>query len=362
MKTYFPNLNPLRFLAAAMVVIFHIELYKKIYDIPNLFHLPFFKIVGKLSVVLFFVLSGFLITSLLLKEKEKHQRINFKNFYLRRIFRIWPLYFLILIFGFFIIPHFPYWSEIPDPAFRPVSDSFWEKLLLYIFILPNLAVSYFGEITGTSQSWSLGTEEQFYLFWPFFIAFFRTRLILTMVFLLIFYWTVKLGLGNAVSLDSRIRIISGFWALFNINCMAIGGIFATLYFDQYTKLLKVLYNKYVFFAVIFWLLTSLAMGIHYGFFHYEVYSILFGVIILNLACNPIYSKTLEYPSLNYLGSISYGIYMYHPVILPLAIITGKYFDSNFVIYAMTFGGTFVISALSYEYFEKTFLKLKNKFA
>ena len=77
---------------------------------------------------------------------------------------------------FFVIPHFPEWSEVPNPAFKPVSEHFWEKLLLYIFILPNLAVAYFGEITGTSQSWSLGTEEQFYLFWPLLIFFFRKRI------------------------------------------------------------------------------------------------------------------------------------------------------------------------------------------
>lgn len=362
MKTYFPNLNTLRFLEATMVVIFHIELFKGFYGVPNLFYLPFFKIVGKLSVVLFFVLSGFLITSLLLKEIEKHQRINFKNFYLRRIFRIWPLYFLILILGFFVIPHFPQWSEVPNPSFKPVSEHFWEKLLLYIFILPNLSVAYFGEITGTSQSWSLGTEEQFYLFWPLLIFFFRRRIILIMVLLLLFYLVVKIGLGKAESLDARFTILSGFWSLFNINCMAIGGIFAALHFDNHTKMLVILYNKYVFFTAIIWLLTSLAMGVYYGYFHYEIYSILFGIIILNLAYNSSYSKTLEYKPLNYLGSISYGVYMYHPLLLPLAVIAGKYFDSNFVIYAITLGGTFLISALSYEYFEKVFLRLKNKFA
>lgn len=362
MKTYFPNLNTLRFLAATMVVIFHIELYKKFYGLPNLFHLPFFHIVGKLSVVLFFVLSGFLITSLLLNEIEKHKKINFKNFYLRRIFRIWPLYFLILILGFFIIPHFPSWSEIPNPAFKSVSENFFEKLLLYVFILPNLAVAWFGEITGTSQSWSLGTEEQFYIFWPVLIFFFRKRLILTMFLVLVLYWIIKLSLGKAGSIEPIFNVISIFWSLFNINCMAIGGIFAAIYFDRHTSVLKVLFNKALFLFSIAFLIISLSLGIRYGFFHYEVFSVLFGIIILNLACNPLYEKTLEYKPLNYLGSISYGVYMYHPAILPLAILAGKYFESNTVIYVLTIGGTFLISALSYEYFEKYFLKLKSKFA
>lgn len=359
MKTYFPNLNTLRFLAATTVVIFHIELYKKFYGLPNLYHLGFFQIIGKLSVVLFFVLSGFIITSLLLREKEIHHKINFKNFYLRRIFRIWPLYFFILILGFFVIPHFPGWSDVPSPAFRPIHENFWEKLLLYIFILPNLAIAYYGEITGASQSWSLGTEEQFYIFWPLLIFFFRKRLILAMTLILILYWIIKFGLSNAADFDWR---ISTFWSLFNINCMAIGGIFATIYFDKHTRILKILFDKALFLFSVCFLVFSLALGMKYGFFHLEIYSVLFGIIILNLACNPRYEKTLEYGPLNYLGSISYGIYMYHPAIVPLAILAGKFFESNTVIYILTLGGTFVISALSYEYFEKYFLKLKAKFA
>ncbi|MCB4234489.1 hypothetical protein LDL59_03565 [Kaistella anthropi] len=114
-----------------------------------------------------------------------------------------------------------------------------------------MAVAYFGEITGTSQSWSLGTEEQFYLFWPLLIYFFRKRVILAMVALLVFYWVIKLGLGKAGSLDARFNILSGFWSLFNINCMAIGGIFAVFHFDNHNKILKILYRKLVFLLPLF---------------------------------------------------------------------------------------------------------------
>lgn len=362
MQTYFPNLNALRFFAATMVVIFHIELYKLFYGLPNVFYLPFFQIIGKLSVVLFFVLSGFLISSLLLKEKDKHHKINFKNFYLRRIFRIWPLYFLILILGFFVLPYFAYW-DIPNPIFRPVEENFWQKLLMYIFILPNLAVSLYGEIVGASQSWSLGTEEQFYLFWPLIIAIFRKRLLLIMVTLLIFYVALALFFGKAASINPIFINVSKFWSLFNINCMAIGGIFAVLYHDQHRFILKILFNKLVFVSTVIYLMLSLALGIKYGFIHYEVYSILFSIIIINLACNQRYSTVLEFRPLNYMGSVSYGIYMFHPIILPAVIYAEKYCGGgNLFIYILTLGLTFFISAFSFEYLEKYFLRLKNKFA
>ena len=92
MRRYFPNLNSLRFVAASLVIIHHVESRKHFFKLDNLYQIDFFEIIGKLGVVLFFVLSGFLITSLLLQEYEEKNSISFKKFYMRRILRIWPLY------------------------------------------------------------------------------------------------------------------------------------------------------------------------------------------------------------------------------------------------------------------------------
>jgi peptidoglycan/LPS O-acetylase OafA/YrhL len=70
-KIYFPNLNGLRFIAALLVVIHHVEQFRKILGRPNYFDNPFIKITGKIGVILFFVLSGFLITYLLIKEQQE---------------------------------------------------------------------------------------------------------------------------------------------------------------------------------------------------------------------------------------------------------------------------------------------------
>jgi peptidoglycan/LPS O-acetylase OafA/YrhL len=84
MKLHFRNLDTFRAIAALIVVIHHIELFKLWRDIPDIDnYIPS----GHIAVVLFFVLSGFLITYLLIKEKESHENISFKKFYLRRIFR-----------------------------------------------------------------------------------------------------------------------------------------------------------------------------------------------------------------------------------------------------------------------------------
>src|SRR5262245_59932952 len=96
-RVYFPNLNGLRFIAALAVIIHHIEQQKADFCLPNSFGAAPIQLFGELGVVLFFVLSGFLLTYLLLEEEKTTATIGIRNFYIRRILRIWPLYFLIII-------------------------------------------------------------------------------------------------------------------------------------------------------------------------------------------------------------------------------------------------------------------------
>jgi peptidoglycan/LPS O-acetylase OafA/YrhL len=101
---YLPGLNGLRAIACMMVFYSHFNL-----NIGKLYGFRFHDIeLGSFGVTCFFTLSGFLITTLLLQEKKDTDRINFRNFYVRRILRIWPLYFLVLLIGviYFINAHF----------------------------------------------------------------------------------------------------------------------------------------------------------------------------------------------------------------------------------------------------------------
>ena len=107
-KIYFQNLNGLRFFAALLVIIHHIEQMKNSLGLENNWNLPVVLVIGKLGVILFFVLSGFLITYLLLEEERYTQTISIKDFYMRRILRIWPLYFLILLISFFVLTYVPF--------------------------------------------------------------------------------------------------------------------------------------------------------------------------------------------------------------------------------------------------------------
>ena len=361
-KIYFPNLNGIRFIAAFLVFIHHLEQFKYLYKIDNFWNeSPFIKSIGKLGVILFFVLSGFLITYLLLAEDKFNNDIKIKNFYIRRILRIWPLYFLILFSGLFIIPKLKF---IDTPFFNHdiVNNDAFKIILLFIFMLPNLAYAIFGMIPYVSHTWSIGTEEQFYLIWPILLKFTKNK-VRTIVFVIIFYLVIKFLLfTNFLNFVPYKNFILEFWLSFNIDCMAIGGLFSYLLFSK-SKLLSFFLNKFLFCIILILVCFLLISGINFVFFQYEVYAILFGILILNLSSNKSFSRILEHNLFNFLGQISFGIYMYHPfaIILTLNIFFYFKFVNNFLLFLLSIVITLVFAGLSFFYFEKYFLLQKNKY-
>ncbi|OOG62401.1 hypothetical protein B0E44_18535, partial [Flavobacterium sp. A45] len=163
---YFSNLNGVRCIAAFMVIVGHIELNKSYFGLPNNFQSV--KRLGELGVSLFFVLSGFLITYLLLREKGKYGKINIRLFYLRRVLRIWPLYYLVVLLSLFVLPNL---SVFQMPYFHLDLDTNYQLFMvcfMFVFFLPNVLIN-LKLIPFATQTWSIGTEEQFYLIWPILI-------------------------------------------------------------------------------------------------------------------------------------------------------------------------------------------------
>jgi len=363
-KIYFPNLNGLRFVAALLVIIHHIEQIKSLFKLPSYWQNPVIALLGKLGVILFFVLSGFLITYLLLEEKKQTSTISIKNFYIRRILRIWPLYYLIVILGLFILPHIGIFNL--STVTENTQNNFLQKLLLFIFFLPNLALILFSPVPYAAQTWSVGIEEQFYLLWPILVKFAKNTFIM-LVIVILFYFIVKIILQNLSlqhSSNKNISTLFSFWDNFSIDCMAIGGIFAFLAHRNITAVLQLFYHKGVQLLVYTCVLTFLFLGIHFPVLHYEIYAVLFGAIILNLACNPNTIISMENKVFSYLGKISYGLYMFHPIAIVLALEAGIYFgiNHNVFFYLASLTLTILIASLSYNLFEKKFLKRKLKYS
>jgi peptidoglycan/LPS O-acetylase OafA/YrhL len=364
---YFSGINGLRFLAALAVIITHVELLKEMFGFKAIWKNPIIFNLGGLGVCFFFVLSGFLITYLLLVEKEKQGHINIKQFYMRRILRIWPLYYLIMLLGFFVLPQF---TGIQIPYLQnDFVNHYNTNLILYLLILPNLAFSLFPAVPHIGQAWSIGVEEQFYLVWPWLIS--RTRhVVKTLIIItlsLVLFKVLVLLLGHYFCQSSWYIPLKRFVAMSKFECMAIGGIGGYFIFSN-DKLLAIIYNRHLLnlSIVLIPLLIFFTPGLLQDGVHL-VYAVLFLIIILNVA-NGSVKINLENKLFNYLGKISYGIYMYHLMIIPIVLYVVKHFLGqgtgmlfNITVYSLSILGTITVAGLSYKFLEEPFIKLKSKF-
>ena len=167
---YFPGLNGLRFIAAFLVIISHTEYYKGPLGYKDQVSNSFLFSLGDLSVTFFFVLSGFLITFLLLKEKDQFNSISIRSFYIKRVLRIWPLYFCVVLLGLFLYPYIPILNH---SDYVGIFDDFGVKVILFLLFFPNLVLLKYGVTPFIAPTWSVGVEEQFYLIWPWLVKYSR---------------------------------------------------------------------------------------------------------------------------------------------------------------------------------------------
>jgi peptidoglycan/LPS O-acetylase OafA/YrhL len=354
-KFHLKNLDPLRAIAAISVILGHTEQVKFSENLPNFAYIPFFtETSGRLGVILFFVLSGFLITILLLREKEKNTQINIKNFYIRRFLRILPLYYLILFIGIFIIKY----------------DYSNLSLYLCLLLMPNIAHASSNHWGASPQIWSIGVEEQFYLIWPVFIYYMKKNILKNMLviyFIVTFipYFFVFLLLKtypDTYFTDFMHRFVYGA----KFSCIMMGCIVAYLY-QSNNKILKYLYSKKVYLMSLFLSAFLCLIGFKLRYFNDEFYSIIFSIMILNLSTNKEIKINLESKLLNYLGKISYGLYMYHWIIIVNLIsllkpISYNIYLFNILSYLVTVPIIIVLSGISYKYFESPFLNMKKRFS
>lgn len=416
---YFPNLDALRFIAASLVVVSHIEFRKKYYDLSSLTRYHFFSTIGGIAVTLFFVISGFIITYLLMAELRATNRIDIPKFYTRRILRIWPLYYFVILLAYLVLRHISIF-------YIPEKSLLWNDLdvysaLLFLFFLSNVALVRHGNIPYIDQTWSIGSEEQFYIFWPFMVRkflrykyFFLTFTIFTIAVTNPFLTRGMLAYTNLTA--SEKSKISELLLMMRFSCMGIGGWGAYIYFhrERYTRFLGLLFGKPTQVMIYITVLIGLVFGFNYIImstfalalallhflagknrgqracvavallvylsvlltpgtkntiwlyhFKHELFAVLFCMILLNLANAQTSLFNLGNKILLYLGRISYGIYMYHGifVILSLHIVTKVIRPAHGVsilIYLLTFALTIAASALSYKYLEQYFLRLKKR--
>jgi peptidoglycan/LPS O-acetylase OafA/YrhL len=329
---------------------------------PTLWANSYSAYLGAFGVSIFFVLSGFLITYLLLEE-QKEGPIQIKHFYLRRILRIWPLYYLLVLLGFFVVPHLDF---LQVPQYSTEMGESLERLLLFTGLAANVAFVYFPTVAYANILWSVAVEEQFYLFWPHLIKL-KQKLFWIMLLLLVGYLALKFYAGN---LDRQLELLV---IRTRFSAMIIGGIGAYLVFTKHA-LIRYVYARMtqVFLFLLFGLLLfELVDFMSLELFQDEFLALVVCGLILNIATNPNSILKLEHSLLNYFGKISYGLYVYHlfavvivlkllPTVLPIQDWSPWI---SYPLFLLTILGlTTVLSHFSYRYFESYFLRKKVKFS
>lgn len=358
----FPGLSALRALAALFVVIGHIPLNQAAVKIPSPSWGAFF-FRGQPAVLFFFTLSGFLITYLLLAEERTTGTISVRNFYIRRALRIWPLYFSVVAFGLVF-----YNLILPRLGIdREHGYSIGLAVLLYSLFLPNLMNALYSMGGILNPLWSIGIEEQFYLFWAPVVRRWRSRLPwvcggLLVIFLLLFVFNSYDVFGAA-----RAKLFVG---QIKFHFMAGGALCAWWLHQHGARLFETWpfrrLGQIAAFALLaeFYLVGRLPWG---GVGSEIAQLVLYSWLVLNTAANPAALIRFDSPVLNTLGGISYGMYMLH---MPVVYATSAFFAKTswwhgqtaaylVAYYVAAIGGTIVLAAASYRFLEKPFLRLKQ---
>ena len=358
-KIHFHSLDTLRFFAFFKVFLLHLPI--------NAFAwFSFVKAGGGLGVEFFFVLSGFLISYLCIYEKEQNQTFSLKKFFMRRILRIWPLYFLMVAFAFatpFILDFLSltYSNEGYEPS------AFYSLLFLenYKMMQEGMAPN----VSPLGVMWSLCIEEHFYIIWA-------------IVFVLIppsrfGFFTI---IGIVISFVSKL-VFNHFdfdhnEILTHLDLFCYGGLLAYIYFykneiiEKYIGLKPIIIKRIIVIVIVaLVVINPLILNEGIGLlFHSTFYGIVFIVLIALFLSLKNKFKLSESSPLNYLGKISYGLYVYHIIVINLLIQLFKKwsFDTStwqhsilFFILALTL--SIIISIASYHWFEKPFLRLKKHF-
>jgi peptidoglycan/LPS O-acetylase OafA/YrhL len=302
---------------------------------------------GTEGVHIFFVLSGFLITYLMIQEENSTGKINIPFFYLRRILRIWPLYYFMMIVGIFILPQ--------------LSDAFIFKGNIFknLFFLNNFDTT---EL-NVGIAWSVAIEEQFYLVWP-------------VIFTLIKNKKGLLVFSSAIFVFSSVFILcttheyNHYHTFGNLNYLMTGCIGAIVFTQHRQAYLFSLLEQTRYLVII--ILTGLLVYMLAGAYtlSLEIALFILPLVYLFVIFHLILKQREKSLGFSLLGKYTYGMYLYHPTILIACkvlfdVLHWNYLEVTAIGIGLGLLGliiTVIVSMVSYELVEKRLLKLKDHFS
>ncbi|HEY0740311.1 MAG TPA: acyltransferase [Chryseosolibacter sp.] len=365
-RKYFENLDGLRFLCFLSVFFYHSfdtqfaairnsSIHKFVRE--DLFEN------GNLGVNFFFVLSGFLITHQLIQEKKNNGQIDLANFWVRRILRIWPLYYLSVFFGFIIFPALKVlFGQVPQEN---------ASLSSYLLFINNFDVLEKGtpDAAILGSLWSIAVEEQFYLIWPILLFLMPARLYwFTFAAVLFTTWVFRA--------DTDDPTIFHFHTLSCMGDMAVGATGAWLMayssgfrdriinIDRFQVILL-----YLVLAIVFLFRKELLFQYYWTriFERSFIAAIMLLVVLEQCYASRPLVRMGRFKILSGLGVISYGLYSFHFIGILIAKTLTDTVGFNQSVWQVIFLETslallftIVLAEVSFVFFEQPILSLKQR--
>ena len=367
---FIPALDGLRGIAITLVMLHHFTYIRPTAGIDGLIgSVLFFCWTG---VDLFFVLSGFLITGILLDTRGSER--YFTTFYARRTLRIFPLYYLVLFLAFFVLPQFPAEHTMllgqDGPVSLPPQWPYW----LY---LTNFSIADGGWVHGwVDVAWSLAIEEQFYLVWPLLIWLCPPRLVAPLCAIILVAQPVARVYARAIDMPTlSIYVLP--W--FRLDGFALGALLA---FAQRRGLLPLLdrWVPVVIIVGVAGIIGCTIMGGHTWWWNrwmqqygYSLIAIVGGAMLVSAISRPadsLWPRMLSAGWLRAFGKYSYAMYLIHPPVMRAVreyVLNPQQYEAiapwnaQMLFYGAATVPTFALAWLSWRLFEAPILRLKTRF-
>ncbi len=356
-RFYQPELDGLRFYAFLGVFVCHTLPFEGTFY--RRFHLPMPWLWGAVAksgaagVDLFFALSAFLITSILLREREETGGISLRRFYLRRILRIWPLYFVLIALGV-VLAHTMAKQSLP-----------WYYVAGYLLFVGNWVHAVFGRPESIcSPLWTVSIEEQFYLIWPLLMKMLGRRgMIVAGIVTFLLASVSRIGFMLAGSSGGFIY----YGSISRCDSLALG-ILLALFADRLPRLTRGARVLLLATGLMGWVISSAWLNEQPGPVDLRM---VLGRLIVSLAAGAIlyaclhsHSQLVRGAWVVRLGKISYGLYMLHltGILIMLSLFHPVWGWQLLATKGLGFVMTVILALASYRWIESPFLRLKDKFA
>lgn len=338
-RYYRPELDVLRFFAFFLVFLSHTVPGDAPYWVVG------FAAGGAFGVDLFFALSSFLITTLLLRERDATGTVDPTAFYMRRILRIWPLYFVFLLVVTPLMGHVLAGENLP-----------LKYTAAFLLLAGNWACVLWGYPTSIAGPlWSVSMEEQFYLVWPWIMRRWADNLVSVALALLVVSFAVRIYLVMDGAVHPQI------WCntLARLDPIACGAILAVFVKRKEIVLSGVARAAFWVFGIV-----GLAIAGRYGDFTGIRSLITFPAVTAVCTALILGALGMRAPRpLVYLGRISYGLYVFHLTFVMLFDVSNTHEPVDRVIrIVLSLLATIATAAVSYHLLERPFLRWKERFA